>query len=128
MQKPLVQAELKKLHSPDVLDLMKFQPEGPFGFLLQAMVGPLGSNGEESFDVMVCTPEWFSADMKSDIVSGRHFLFMRRYDYRALKNFIREYCASCHGESWHEVARRLDRLGQWEFEDYQPSPGAAARH
>ncbi len=114
MQKPPIQAELKKLHSPDVADLERFQPDGPFGFLLQAMVGPKGTAGEESFDILVCTPEWFSADMRDDIVSGRHFLFMKRYDYRTLKRFIEDYCASCQGESWQEVARKLSRLGHWE--------------
>jgi hypothetical protein len=128
MQKPLIQAELKKLFSPDVLDLEKFQPEGPFGFLLQAMVGPLGSDGEESFDALVCTPEWFSADMKKDIVSGRHHVFVKRYDYWALRNFIRGYCASCQGESWEEVALKVSRLGHWEFEDYRPWSAATNKH
>ena len=69
MNSELVRAELKALHSPDVLDLVGFQPQQSFGFLLQAMIGPLGADGEESFDIMVCTPEWFSAEMKENIVS-----------------------------------------------------------
>src|SRR5450631_390127 len=42
MQKDTVEAELKKLHSPDVSDLRRFRPVGPFGILVQAMVGPQG--------------------------------------------------------------------------------------
>jgi hypothetical protein len=53
----MMQAELKRLHSPDVIDLNAFRPNGPFGFLLQAMVGPQGAEGDEAFDVVVCTPE-----------------------------------------------------------------------
>lgn len=120
MQKPLIQAELRKLHSPDVFDLKEFQPDGPFGLLIQAMVGPLGSDGEESFDVLVCTPEWFLANMGEDIVSGRHYLFMKRYDYGVLKQFIQDYCASCRDSSWEKVAQKLSRIGKWEFEDYRP--------
>src|SRR6266568_4644142 len=100
MPETSIRAELRQLHSPDVLDLESFQPEGHFGLLVQAMVGPLGSVGEESFDILVCTPEWFSADMKQNIVSGRHYLFMKRYDYQGLRQFIRDYCASCQGVTW----------------------------
>ena len=84
------------------------------------MIGPLGADGEESFDIMVCTPEWFSAEMKENIVSGRHFIFIKQYKYQELKAFIEDYCASCEGRSWSEVALKLSRLGHWEFEDYKP--------
>ncbi len=119
-KKALVQAELKKLHSPDAFDLEGFSPDGSFGILVQTMVGPLGSDGEESFDVVVCTTEWFAANMNSEIVSGRHHLFVKQYDYQALRRYIENYCDSCQGESWEAVSVKLGRLGHWEFEDYMP--------
>lgn len=53
-------AKLKRLHSPDIYNLENYQPEcaGSFCFLLQAMIGPEGEEGEESFDIEVCTPAW----------------------------------------------------------------------
>jgi Immunity protein 8 len=65
-----------------------FQPTeiDNFGFLLQILVGPEEGIGEESFDVMVCTPRWLIENHSpEDIVSGRHMLIMFRYDYRATR-------------------------------------------
>ena len=93
-----MRAQLKRLHSPDVYDLETFAPEpaDDFGFLLQVMVGPEGVEGEESFDVMVCTPEWLKRNFKtSDIVIGRHRLIVFEYDYPRLKSFLARRCEKC---------------------------------
>ena len=118
MEKALIQAELKRLHSPDTYSLEAFKPDGPFGILVQAMIGPVGVEAEESFDIVVCTAEWFGANMKGDITPGRHFLFVKRFDYTQLSNFIGTFCNTCTGASWSDVANKLGRLGKWEFEDY----------
>ncbi|WP_425508353.1 Imm8 family immunity protein [Tahibacter amnicola] len=33
---------------------------------------------------------------------------------------IRRYCERCIGGDWKAVAQKVARIGQWEFEDYQP--------
>lgn len=114
-----LKAELRRLHSPDVRDLEKYTPDGPFGILVQAMIGPLGRQGEESFDIVVCTPDWFAEHMRLPIVSGRHFLFVVRYCYEEIWGYVMNFCASCEGATWPEVAQRVGRLGKWEFEDYE---------
>jgi hypothetical protein len=116
----LIRAELKRLHSPDVFNLEDFQPDGSFGILVQAMVGPSSAPGEESFGIIVCTPAWFADRMAGDIYPGRHHLFVRRYDFHLLKKYLERYCSTCTVASWHEVAEKLGRLGHWEFEDYKP--------
>jgi hypothetical protein len=115
-----MQAELKSLFSPDADPLKDFRPQGPFGILVMAIVGPAGGRGEESFDFVLCTPDWFSAQINSDFTVGRHYLFVQRFDYAKLEAFVRNYCASCVGATWDEVAEKMSRLGHWEFEDYRP--------
>ena len=115
-----MQAELKALYSPDVDPLKDFSPDGPFGILVTAVAGPHGADGQESFDFILCTPDWFLGQINSEFTLGRHYLFVRRYDYRKLENFVREYCSTCTGDTWEEVAGRIGRLGHWEFEDYKP--------
>ena len=116
-----MRAELKHLHSPDIEDLKSYRPriDDDFGFLLQMMVGPEGDAGEESFDILVCTPEWIKHRHKiDDLVLGRHFLIVFEYEYNRLLRFLQESCGQCSGETWEEVANKVGRIGKWEFEDY----------
>lgn len=125
-----MRAELKRLHSPDVQNLASYVPvqRDNFGFLLQVMFGPLAHEGEESFDVMVCTPEWLKKNHKADFIIGRHYLIVFQYDYNRLFDFLKEYCSRCAGETWQEVAQQLGRLGKWEFEDYKPAGSKTSPH
>jgi hypothetical protein len=118
----MISAQLKRLHSPDVADLATYEPpdQGMFGFLLQIMAGPSGEDGEESFDVVVCTPSWLQERLDlTAVIIGRHYLIVHRYDYQVLRTFLADYCEKCRGDSWPEVAEQLGRLGKWEFEDYR---------
>ncbi len=113
---------LKELHSPDI-DLDRYRPEEVdcFGFLLQAFFGSSDGAGSESFDILVCTPKWLEQELSEDeIISGRHRLIVKRYDLSAIHRFLSNYAQHCTGASWHEAARKLARLGAWEFEDYTP--------
>jgi hypothetical protein len=121
-----MRAELKRLHSPDVENLESYvpKPSDDFGFLLQVMVGPKNEPGEESFAVLVCTPDRLKRRHKSsDVVVGRHYLVVFEYDYGRLRRFFQEYCEQCFGVTWSELANKLGRIGKWEFEDYEAAPG-----
>ena len=114
-------AELKRVHSPDIDDLENYRPKDPrkFAFLLQAMIGPEGKEGEESFDIEVCTPKWLEETYGlEDVVIGRHHLIIREYNYERIIHAIKDYLQLCSGENWSEVAEKVGRLGKWEFEDY----------
>ena len=118
-----VHAEIRRFHSPDVADLTTYVPQDPhdFGFLLQIMAGPVGREGEEAFDVVVCTAPWISVRLGPErILVGRHYLLVDAYDYGRLERFLRQYVAQCSGSTWQDVAAKLGRLGKWEFEDYKP--------
>jgi hypothetical protein len=122
----LIRPVLKYLHSPDVLDFSSYHPEEDdnFGFLLQAMIGPEGTEGEESFDIMVVTPKWLQKRVAEvDIFLARHYLIVREYDMNLIRKFINNYIERSSAETWHESALRLSRLGHWEFEDYQTYEG-----
>ncbi len=115
-----MKAELKHLHSPDADDLRSFVPSDPerFVVLIQAMVGPVGDESFESFDLLVCSPGWLRQQAAKGPVIGLHHLIVDRFDYEAIATTIKAYCDGCIGASWNEVATKLNRLGRWEFDDY----------
>lgn len=124
-----MKALVRRLHSPDVVDLPGYCPVDPevFGFLLQVMIGPDGSRGEESFDITVCSPRWLlQRYTEEDVIIGHHHLIMLQYNYDRLARTIERFCADCEALTWNEVARKLARLGRWEFEDYAEAPLAAS--
>ena len=115
--------KLKRIHSPDIADLESFRPQDTesFGFLLQAMFGPDNGDGEEAFDLIVCTPKWLEQKVsRSTVISGRHHLVVKEYSIERVRAFLVQYGRTCEAENWHEVARKLSRIGKWEFEDYVP--------
>lgn len=117
-----MKAQLKGIITPGINDLSKYNPVDleNFGFLLQIIVGPKDQLGEESFDITVCTPKWLYQQYDTkEIIIGRHFLFMFRYDHDALIKKINSFLEQCNGDTWNEVALKVSRLGHWEFEDYQ---------
>jgi len=117
-----VKAELKRIHSPDVYTLENFEPNeaDKFGILLQLMVGPVNTEGEESFDLMVCTPKWLSDNYgKTDIVFGRHYLIVFEYDYDAIYSKLKSIIESIDADNWEDLGLLIGRIAKWEFEDYQ---------
>ena len=115
-------AELKRLHSPDVYDLRTFRPNDPtkFGVFVQAMIGPAGDDSSESFDLTVCTPRWLAEKVESEGPTiGLHHIVVAVFDYDALFAAVQTFCSRCEGSTWEEVCRKVGRLGRWEFDAYR---------
>src|SRR5258708_33431610 len=93
------------------------------GIWFDLMIGPDGADGNESFQVFVCTPKWLSANHnKDDIVVGRPNLIIFEYDYDRLVHQLHTIINQYTGDNWPEIGEKLTRLGYWEFEDYDDTP------
>ena len=117
-----MRATLKGLHSPDAGDLQTFFPDEAdnFGILIQATIGPSDSEGGESFDSTLCTPQWLLTRYKTpDMLLGLHKTIVFEYHYPRLAEFIEKFLMCCDGDNWVEVSRNVRLLGQWEFENYR---------
>jgi len=85
------------------------------------MYGPAGSEGEESFDILVCTPKWLNGEVeRKGIVDGRHHLIVSRFDLAQIRALLEQYATASAANTWKQAAFKLSRLGKWEFEDYDP--------
>jgi Immunity protein 8 len=106
-------AELKRLHSPDVLDLPGWIPDtDDYAILVQILVGPQGSPGEESFDVTVCSPKWIARRAREEhIFDGRHHLVVAQFDYQKLWQYLtQDMCLPVKNLHGRELPRSL---GDW---------------
>lgn len=115
-----MRATIRYFHSPDI-DIDNYQPGDPtnVGFLLQLFVGPSDGQGEESFDVVVCTPKWLQEQvMREGAIFGRHHLVVDRYDVDFIKQTLIDAVNSQKGADWPTLALKLATIGRWEFEDY----------
>ena len=113
-----MRAELKRMHSPDVDDLASYQPQGSFGILVQLMIGPEETSGEEAFDTIVCSPDWLAEHAKLPDLVGDHQIVMDTYNYQALQSRVRSFCRTLEESNWQELAAKLSAIGKWEFKDY----------
>ena len=115
-----MRAELHGFHSPDVDDLAAYRPpSGMFSVLLQLLVGPAGDVGEESFDLVVCSPDWLTERIAQvGPVEGLHHLVVTDWGWPEISSFCARRVAAIEGTTWREVAESLHQFAAWEFDGY----------
>jgi hypothetical protein len=118
-----MKAKLQNIYSTDIDGpLAGYKPvqSDNFGFLARLIVGEEKLGGEESFDVMICTPQWLiSNHSTSDIIVGRHYLIVFEYNYERIYSKLKSLIEEIELGSWDEIGLVVGRIGKWEFEDYQ---------
>ncbi|MEU7767186.1 Imm8 family immunity protein [Nocardia sp. NPDC049190] len=115
-----MKAELKGIYSPDT-DLADSSAELPTDTLLvQLMIGPENAPGEESFDVLVCTPEWNvrTSDSRRP-ETNEHTLVLDRIDIALVRRYVNDFLRDLERPTWQELATEISRVGKWEFQDYR---------
>ena len=119
--------------APD-LSPKRFSPHDPehFGFHAQVLIGDSAGEAADGFDIVVCTPSWFAAQvaegnwdrfkgggltvLPASVVVGAGLWFMRRWDHGDFEEALRQLCVSASpGPDWGSVADRIGRMIPWEF-------------
>jgi hypothetical protein len=115
----LVQAEFRSISwlEPYPIEQYKPDPSEPFSIELTVLIGPKGLQGEEIFYVDVSNVLFLEQELRH---SGPHAIsstiLVDEFSVEAIERILREFCGTCRGRTWHDVALMLMRLGRWEYE------------
>lgn len=116
-----MRARFLDISSAQAGDLEKYRPlEDAFAFEALFYVAVEGEEGEAAFDLFICSPQWLVENLSpGTIISGRHYLIMKQYNYERLIQFMKEFVNGCEGDDTIEVLQKVGRLGLWEFEGFK---------
>ncbi len=92
-------------------------PSRPFSIELTLLIGPKGLPGEEIFLVDVSNALFLSEELReigARVLSST--ILVEEFSVAVVEGVVREFCRTCRGQTWHEVALLLMRLGRWEYE------------
>lgn len=108
----------------DHLECVQVTDPSDVGEWIRVMAGPAGEAGEESFDLLVCTPAWLAREVaKNGPQVGRHYLIVESWDAARVRSIVTHLFERETAENWPRLGEKLARLGHWEFEDYRPYEG-----
>ncbi len=80
-------------------------------------IGPKGLPGEEIVLVDVSNALFLAEearDLGPRLVVST--IVVETFSVAVVERIVREFCKTCRGSTWHDVALRLTRLGRWEYE------------
>ncbi|NID17489.1 hypothetical protein HBF32_18600 [Luteibacter yeojuensis] len=94
-----------------------------FGFWCHARIGSQGSDSADLFQFCICTPAWLISERLCGNLAnasfGRNLILVFSYDFNEIVELVGSYAQSCEGDTWDEIATKLARVGEWEFDDYK---------
>jgi Immunity protein 8 len=118
----MIAAKVKGIYSLSVDDLEHYSPMDTADFCVPVRViaGPSDGEGEESFDLQVCSPKQIAKLCEQNgFLVGRHYLIVCKYDFAKIRDIITRIVQSATGSSWREAAEKIARFAHWEFESYR---------
>ncbi|MGA2298596.1 MAG: Imm8 family immunity protein [FCB group bacterium] len=115
-------SKIKEILTPNFNDLKTYIPENisNFKFPIQLLIGPKESEGEESFEIIICSPSWLMDNIPDGgYLHGQHYLILKKYNSDVLLNCLNILFNNIEGNNWDEIALKLSHFAIWEFDNYK---------
>lgn len=113
----MIYPEIKWLDSPDV-DEGDFPPDPDCCLVpIQVGIGPKGDEGADIFSFCVVTPQYLLKEGVSRW--GKGLLIVGSFTWQEPESRLTKLLLHCSGQTWGEVAKKLNLVLGWEFENYQ---------
>jgi len=109
---------LKSLHSPDLEEPALPADPACCSVLVQAIIGPPGEPGEESFDFLVVTPAYL--EQQAHVRWGRGLLIVPEFAWATVRLMLAKLLPMAARESWSAIGAELNKEMHWEFDNYRP--------
>ncbi|OYQ82367.1 hypothetical protein B9T15_09925 [Wohlfahrtiimonas chitiniclastica] len=111
-------ADLKSIHSPDILDLEEFSSnQEEIYFLLELGIGIKDKDGEEYFYLEICNAKYIQSIREPMILNK--ILLIQEYNFKKLEKYIQYKINSISGNSWQEIVEKITSFTEWEFDKYK---------
>lgn len=114
-----MKAKIKSVDLGSDVGVFEYIPESSdcFSLWMNFTIGKSDSKGGDCFRLRVCTPEWLNR-MAGHMLWGRHMLVVEDYRPEDIIRYVEQYVSSLEEESWIDIATKIARVMEWEFEDY----------
>jgi hypothetical protein len=107
--------ELRSISSPDLENgLLPADPE-VCAVLIEVEIGPVGGAGGDLFSFVATTPRALQHEERR---WGHGLLILQSFSWQAVESALASLMSHAQGDTWQDVASRLARDLDWEFDDY----------
>ena len=113
----LVIPELKRLVSSDLDYGNQPVDASDCEIYCEAEIGMKGELGADVFFFTVATPKFLLR--QGGCRWGRGYLIVDSFSWEAVESAIKKLLAQSSGNTWDEVAKKLNMALDWEFDNYQ---------
>lgn len=115
---------LKDIHSPNIYDfdhITEIDQSRSFCVPIQAFFGLDGDVATDSFSFLFCNGDYLKRKVEENgFIVGRLMIVVDQLSREIIEKALISIAEQIEGTDWTDVANKLNRYGQWEFEDYRP--------
>lgn len=123
-----MKAELRTVMSSE-FNVEKERPPDPHYFCVGVEMG-IGTEdhpGSDYFQIQICSPEWLEKHWGKELFldestpfvwDKRPLLIAAHFSFPEIKAFLEKEISQVTGNDWEEIAEKINRFSQWEFDNY----------